>query len=89
MMEIVCVHIVKFIMSSKGPNAEELSDGKREDLRRASPGFMAILKIMSSGGEVCGSEGGGGGVGAHRMISWMHELSVWQIKFECKCAGIS
>lgn len=29
MMAIVCVHTVKFIMSSKGPNAKELSDGKR------------------------------------------------------------
>lgn len=62
MMEIVCVHTVKFIMSSKGPNAKELSDGKREDLRRASPGFMTILKIMSSGG-VCARQGGGGGGG--------------------------
>lgn len=56
MTEIVCVHTVKFIMSSKGP--KELLDGKREDLRRASLGFMTILKIMSSGG-VCARQGRG------------------------------
>lgn len=56
MMVIVCVHTVKLIMSSKGPNAKELSD---EDLRRASPAFTTVLKIMSSGG-VCARQGGGG-----------------------------
>lgn len=58
MMEIVCVHTVKLIMSSKGPGAKEPSDGKGEDLRGASPAFTTVLKIMSSGG-VCARQGGG------------------------------